>query len=118
MSGWDLRRRAEIDAGREAELEAEARIEAAQSACTDLVVVDTANVVELRRQHPGLFGDLSPAEKADAYARHVDELAALLERHQAAHDGLMRVLLPSLAELHGALDELVEELGGPPGDAA
>jgi hypothetical protein len=80
----------------------------------DLVVIDTNNVTELRRRHPGLFSDCTPAEVIACYARQADELAALVEQYDAAHDRHMRVLLHALGDLHVAMDELATSLDQPP----
>lgn len=69
-------------------------------------LIDTADVSELRRRHPELFGDLAPAELADAYARQVDELAAIVDQYDAAHRRYTTVLRSALGDLHVALDEL------------
>jgi hypothetical protein len=79
----------------------------------DLALIDTANVDELRRRYPGLFGDVPPAELAEAHARQVDELAAIVEQYDAAHRRYTAVLLDALGDLHVALDELSTALADP-----
>lgn len=62
--------------------------------------------------------DVTPAEIAAAYARQVDELAALVEQYDEAHRRYTRVLLDGLGDLHVALDELAEALRRPPAGSA
>jgi hypothetical protein len=76
----------------------------------DLVVIDTSNLAELRRTHPDLFSDSTPADVVAAYARQADELAAMVEQYDTAHRRHITVLLHALADLHVAMDELATRL--------
>jgi hypothetical protein len=80
----------------------------------DLVLIDTSNVTELRRTHPGLFSDSTPADAVAAYARQADELAALVELYDTAHRAHITVLLHALGDLHVAMDELATRFDQPP----
>jgi hypothetical protein len=85
----------------------------------DLVVIDTSNVTALRRTHPDLFSDSTPAETAAAYARQADELAAIIEQYDTAHRRHITVLLHALGDLYLAMDELATRLDQQPaGDAS
>jgi hypothetical protein len=77
---------------------------------SDLVVIDTSNLTELSRDHPGLFSGSTPADVVAAYARQADELAAMVEQYDAAHRRHITVLLHALADLHVAMDELAGRL--------
>jgi hypothetical protein len=84
----------------------------------DLVVIDTSNLTELRRDHPGLFSDSTPADVVAAYARQADELAAMVEQYDTAHRRHITVLLHALGDLHVAMDELATRLGQRPAGGA
>jgi hypothetical protein len=112
---WDATTKSGINGARTSadELDAATRRYEAEHG-QDLVVIDTSNVTELRRRHPTLFNDSTPAEVAASYARQADELAALVEQYDAAHRRHVRVLLHALGNLHVAMDELATSLDQPP----
>jgi hypothetical protein len=72
---------------------------------------DDTNAVSRESDAAALLAPaLSLVDLADTYARQVDELAALIEAEAARSARAHAVLAASLAELHGALDELAVRL--------
>lgn len=104
-SGWPV-----VDARAAARLAETAREAFEREHTGDLVAVDTANVVDLRRRHPELFGDATAGELAETYARQADELARLVEDWDAASRRYARAVTTGLGELHVVLDELAARL--------
>jgi hypothetical protein len=84
---------------------------------SELVVIDTSDISELRRDHPGRFSDTSPARTLAAYARQADELVGMVERYDTAHRRHITVLLNALGDLHVAMDELAARLDQRPARA-
>jgi len=82
----------------------------------ELVLIDTGDLSELRRDHPGLLSDTSPAQTLAAYARQADELAGMVEQYDTAHRRHITVLLHALGDLHVAMDELATRLDPPDAD--
>jgi uncharacterized protein YciW len=77
---------------------------------SELVLIDTSDISELRRDHPGLFSDTTPARTLAAYARQAHELAGMVEQYDTAHRRHITVLLHALGDLHVAMDELAARL--------
>jgi hypothetical protein len=73
---------------------------------SELVLIDTGDISELRRDHPGRFSDTTPAQTLAADARQSDELAAMVEQYDTAHRRHITVLLHALGDLHVAMEEL------------
>jgi hypothetical protein len=74
---------------------------------SELVLIDTSDISELRRVHPGLLSATTPAPTLAAYARQADELAGMVEHYDTAHRRHITVLLHAL---HVAMDELATRL--------
>jgi hypothetical protein len=84
---------------------------------SELVLIDTGDISELRRVHPGRFSDTAPARTLAAYARQADELAGMVEQYATAHRRHITVLLHALGDLHVAMEELAARLDQRPARA-